>query len=114
MLRTWKTIREALSGAHHDFTNEDLGRAIILLAVPMVLEMAMESLFAIVDVFFVGHLGRAAVASVGLTESLIAVVYTLAMGLSIGITATVARRTGEGDPDAAAHAAAQGIWLGIG
>ena len=113
MLRTWKTIREALSGAHHDFTTEDLGRAIILLAVPMVLEMAMESLFAIVDVFFVGHLGPSAVASVGLTESLIAVVYTLAMGLSIGITATVARRTGEGDPDAAAHAAAQGIWLGI-
>ena len=113
MPSTWKTIREALSGAHHDFTTEDLGRAILLLAVPMVLEMAMESLFAIVDVFFVGRLGPSAVASVGLTESLIAVVYTLAMGLAIGITATVSRRTGEGDPDGAAHAAAQGIWLGV-
>jgi len=114
MSSTWQTIKDALRGAHHDFTTEDLGRAIILLAVPMVLEMAMESVFAIVDVFFVGHLGPSAVASVGLTESLLAVVYTLAMGLSIGIMATVSRRTGEGDPDAAAHAAAQGIWLGIG
>ena len=114
MSSTWQTIKDALRGAHHDFTTEELGRAIILLAVPMVLEMAMESLFAIVDVFFVGHLGPSAVASVGLTESLLAVVYTLAMGLSIGITATVSRRTGEGDPEAAAHAAAQGIWLGVG
>ena len=114
MSETWKTIREALRGAHHDFTTEDLGRAIILLAVPMILEMAMESLFAIVDAFFVGRLGPSALASVGLTESLLAIVYTLAMGLSIGIMATVSRRTGEGDPDGAAHAAAQGIWLGIG
>lgn len=109
----WKTIREALSGAHHDFTTEDLGRAIILLAVPMVLEMAMESLFAIVDIFVVGKVGPTSQAVIGLTESLLAIVYTLAMGLAIGITATVARRTGEGDPDGAAHSAAQGIWLGI-
>jgi Na+-driven multidrug efflux pump len=114
MSSTWQTIKDALRGAHHDFTTEELGRAIILLAVPMMLEMGMESLFAIVDVFFVGHLGPSAVASVGLTESLLAVVYTLAMGLSIGIMATVSRRTGEKDPDGAAHAAAQGIWLGIG
>jgi putative MATE family efflux protein len=114
MSSTWQTIKDALRGAHHDFTTEELGRALILLAVPMILEMAMESIFAIVDVFFVGHLGPSAVASVGLTESLLAVVYTLAMGLGIGITATVARRTGEKDPDGAAHAAAQGVWLGIG
>lgn len=114
MSSTWQSIKDSLRGVHHDFTTEDLGRAIILLAVPMVLEMMMESIFAVVDVYFVGHLGPSAVASVGLTESLLMVVYTLAMGLAIGITATVARRTGEQDPDGAAHAAAQGIWLGIG
>ena len=113
MSTLWRTIRESLSGAHHDFTTEELGRAIILLAVPMVLEMAMESLFALVDIYVVGRVGPTSQAVIGLTESLLAIVYTLAMGLAIGITATVARRTGEGDPDGAAHAAAQGIWLGI-
>ena len=114
MSRTWQTIKDALRGHHHDYTTEELGRAILLLAVPMVLEMVMESVFAVVDVFFVGHLGPAAVATVGLTESYLALVYTLAMGLAIGVTATVARRTGEKDADGAAHAAAQGIWLGVG
>ena len=114
MSDTWKTIKDALGGHRHDYTTEDLGRAIILLAVPMVLEMVMESVFAVVDVFFVGHLGPSAVATVGLTESFLALVYTLAMGLAIGVTATVARRTGEGDADGAAHSAAQGIWLGVG
>jgi MATE family, multidrug efflux pump len=113
MSSTWQTIKDALRGVHHDYTTEDLGRAIILLAVPMVLEMVMESVFAVVDVFFVGHLGPSAVATVGLTESFLMLVYTLAMGLAIGVTATVARRTGEKDPDGAAHSAAQGIWLGV-
>ena len=113
MTGTWQTIKDALRGVHHDYTTEDLGRAILLLAIPMVLEMVMESVFAVVDIYFVGHLGPSAVATVGLTESFLALVYTLAMGLAIGVTATVARRTGEKDPDGAAHSAAQGIWLGV-
>lgn len=111
MPTTWKTIKDALRGGHHDYTTEALGTAIILLAVPMVIEMAMESIFAVVDLYFVSHLGSSATATVGLTESYLAIVYTLAMGLGIGVTATVARRTGEQDHEGAAHAAAQGIWL---
>jgi putative MATE family efflux protein len=79
----------------------------------MVLEMAMESIFAVADVFWVAHLGADAVATVGLTESMLALVYTVAMGLSIGVTATVARRIGERDPERAAETAVQGIWLGV-
>src|SRR5690349_2713859 len=104
MSSTWQTIKDALRGVHHDYTTEVLGRAILLLAIPMVIEMAMESIFAVVDVYFVSHLGASAIATVGLTESYLAIVYTLAMGLGIGVTATVARRTGEKDPDGAAHA----------
>jgi putative MATE family efflux protein len=89
-----------------------LNRAIFLLAVPMVLEMVMESLFAVADVFWVSHLGADAVATVGLTESLMIIIYTLAVGLAIGVTATVARRTGEKATDDAAHAAVQGLSLG--
>lgn len=85
----------------------------MLLAVPMVLEMAMESIFAVTDVFFVSRLGAAAIATVGLTESLLAIIYALAMGLGMGVTAIVARRIGEKDPDGAAHAAAQGLLLGV-
>ena len=114
MSKTWQTIKDALRGVHHDYTTEVLGRAILLLAIPMVIEMAMESIFAVVDVYFVSHLGASAIATVGLTESYLAIVYTLAMGLGIGVTATVARRTGEKDHDGAAHAAAQGIWLAFG
>ncbi len=109
----WETVREAIRGTHHDYTSGPIGRAIILLAVPMVLEMVMESVFAVVDVFWVAHLGPNAVATVGLTESMLTLVYTAAMGLSIGVTAMVARRIGEKNPAGAAEAAVQGIALGV-
>ena len=110
----WATFREALRGSrHHDYTAGPIGRAIILLAVPMVMEMFMESLFAVVDIFWVAHLGADAVATVGLTESMLALVYTAAMGLSIGVGAMVARRIGEKNPAGAAEAAVQGIALGL-
>jgi putative MATE family efflux protein len=110
---TWSTIREAIRGSHQDYTEAPVGRAVILLAVPMVLEMLMESLFLVFDVFFVGKLGADAVATVGITESLMIMVYAVAMGLSIGAAAVVARRIGEKHPDAAAHAAAQAIIFGV-
>ncbi len=110
----WSAARQAIRGTHtHDFTQGDIGRSVILLAIPMVLEMAMESVFAVVDVFFVSRLGADAVATVGLTESLMIMIYTLAMGLGIGATAMVSRRIGERDPDGAARAAMQAIWLGV-
>jgi len=108
----WTDIRDAIRGTEHDYTAGPIGRAIFLLAVPMVIEMMMESIFAVVDVFYVGRLGPAAVATIGLTESLMIVIYTIAFGLSIGATATVARRIGEKDPDGAAHAAVQVLVLG--
>lgn len=109
----WQDLRAALRGTQYDYTSGAIGRAIFLLAVPMVIEMAMESVFAVVDVFFVGRLGAAAVATVGLTESLMIVIYTVAFGLSIGATATVARRIGEKDADGAATAAVQVLILGL-
>jgi putative MATE family efflux protein len=109
----WATVREALRGSHHDYTSGPLGRAILLLAIPMVMEMVMESVFAVADVFWVAHLGADAVTTVGLTESLLTLIYTAAMGLSIGVTAMVARRIGEKNPDGAAEAAVQGIALGL-
>ena len=109
----WQTIREAIRGSHHDYTSGPIGRAIILLAVPMVLEMFMESLFAVADIFWLGHVSADAVATVGLTESMLTVAYTAAMGLSIGVTAMVARRIGEKDPVGAAEVAVQGIALGV-
>lgn len=110
---TWATVKEAVRGTHVDFTEAPIGRAVVLLAVPMVLEMLMESVFAVVDIFFVGRLGAAAVATVGLTESLMVIIYALAVGLSIGAAATVARRIGEKDPDRAALTAVQAIILGL-
>jgi putative MATE family efflux protein len=109
----WATVREAVRGARVDYTTAPVGRAVVLLAVPMVLEMAMESVFAIADVFWVAHLGADAVATVGLTESMLTIIYTVAMGLSIGATALVARRTGEHDAEGAARAAGQAIVLGV-
>ena len=105
-------VRAALRGAQQDYTTGSLNRAIFLLAIPMMLEMAMESLFAVGDVYFVAGLGADAVATVGLTESLLTMVYAVAMGLSMGTTALVARRTGEKDGDAAALAATQAIVAG--
>ena len=90
-------LREAVRGSQRDFTTGSIGLAIFLLAVPMILEMLMESLFAVVDIFFVAKLGAEAVAVVGLTESMMALVYAVAIGLAIGATAVVARRTGEKD-----------------
>lgn len=108
----WQTFKHALRGTGGDPTSGPVGRAIVLLAVPMVLEMAMESVFAVVDIFFVSRLGNEAMAGVALTESLMTIIYTLAMGLSIGVTAMVARRVGEDDPEAAGRAAAQAVLLG--
>src|SRR5690242_8531569 len=109
----WGSIREALRGSHQDYTEGGLNRAILLLAVPMILEMVLESLFAVVDVFWVGRLGADAVATVGITESLLSLVFAVAMGLSLSTTAMVARRIGEKDPEGAAVAAMQAIVLGL-
>jgi putative MATE family efflux protein len=106
-------FREGLRGSERDFTQGAVGPAIVVLAIPMVLEMCMESLFAVVDVFFVSQLGADAVAAVGLTEGMLTIVYSVAMGLVIGATAVVARRIGEKDPDGAAVAAVQVIALGL-
>jgi putative MATE family efflux protein len=110
----WSSVREALKGSHQDFTTGNLNRAILLLAIPMVLEMVLESLFAVVDVFWVGRLGADAVATVGLTESLLSLVFAIGLGLSLSTTAMVARRIGEKDPEGAAVAGAQAIFLGFG
>jgi MATE family, multidrug efflux pump len=109
----WSVVRDAVRGVPHDYTSGSTGRAIVLLAIPMVLEMAMESVFAVVDVFWVSRLGPDAIATVGLTESMLTLVYTAAMGLSIGVAAVVARRIGEKRPEEAAEAAVQGIALGL-
>jgi putative MATE family efflux protein len=111
--RWWSLIREAIRGSHQDYTSGPISRSLVLLAVPMVLETAMESLFALVDVFFVSRLGSDAVATVGLTESMMTLVYTLAIGLSIGVTAMVSRRIGEKDSAGAAQTAVQAIVLGL-
>lgn len=109
----WSAVRASLRGAEHDYTEGPIGRAILLLSVPMVLEVALESVFAITDIFFVSRLGAEAVAAVGLTESLLAVVYALAMGLGMGATAVVARRIGEKDPEAAAESAVQAVFVAL-
>ena len=109
----WSAVKESIRGSHRDYTRGPIGRAILLLAVPMVLEMIMESIFAVVDIFWVSHLGTDAAATVGLTDSLMTLVYALAIGLSIGGMAMVARRIGEGNPDGAARAAVQAIALAL-
>src|SRR5258707_4240936 len=110
----WSSIREAIRGSHQDFTTGSLNRAILLLAIPMVLEMVLESLFAVVDVFWVGRLGADAIATVGLTESLLSLVFAVGLGLSLSTTAMVARRIGEKDKGGAAVAGVQAIVLGLG
>jgi putative MATE family efflux protein len=109
----WCSIREAIRGSHQDYTTGNLNRAILLLAIPMVLEMVLESLFAVVDVFFVGRLGADAVATVGLTESLLSLVFAVAIGFSMSTTAMVARRIGEKDPEDASIAGVQAVILGL-
>jgi putative MATE family efflux protein len=109
----WGAVRESLRGSRQDYTVGPVGRSIILLAIPMVLEMCMESIFAVVDIKWVSYLGPDAMATVGLTESMLTLMYAIAIGLSIGATATVARRIGEHNPDGAARAAIQSLALGL-
>ena len=112
--RWFALIKEAILGSKQDFTAISIDRAIVLLAVPMVLEMAMESLFGIVDIFFVAHLGADSTATVGITEGMLVLVMAVAFGLSMGTTAVVARRVGEHDQNGAAEAAVQSILIGFG
>lgn len=104
-------LKESLNGEEQDYTAGSIPRAAILLAIPMILELSLESVFAVVDMYFVGKLGQNAIATVGLTESVITIIYSLAIGLSTAATAIVARRIGEKDPEAAAHAGAQSMII---
>ena len=113
MKRWWSLIVEAVRGSERDYTEGPIGPALVALSIPMVLEMSMESLFAVVDVFYVSRVSADAVATVGITESMLMIVYTVAMGLGIGAMAVVSRRTGEKDEEGAAQAAAQSIALGL-
>ena len=111
--RCGELLHAALSGRTYDYTSGSIRRAVFLLAIPMMLEMGMESIFAICDIFFVAGLGAEAVAAVGLTEAVITLLYAVAVGLSISVTALVARRIGEKNPEAAAIVAGQTIWIGV-
>lgn len=104
-------IKQSVKGEHQDFTQGSIRKAIVLLAIPMILELSLESVFAVVDMFFVSKLGQNAIATVGLTESVITIIYSIAIGLSTAATATIARRIGEKNPEAAAHAGAQSLIL---
>jgi putative MATE family efflux protein len=106
-------LREAVAGSERDFTQIPMGKAILLLSIPMVLEMIMESVFALVDIFFVSRLGAEAVATVGITESLMTIVYAIGIGLGVGTTALVSRRIGEKRPKDASVAAVQAIFTGL-
>ncbi len=109
----WAIIKQSLNGQEQDYTTGSIRRAVILLAIPMMLEMCMESVFAVVDIYFVSHLGKHATSVVGLTESVITIVYSLAIGVSMAATAMVARRVGEKDPTAAARAGMQAILVSL-
>jgi putative MATE family efflux protein len=107
--RLFSALRMSLNGEQRDYTQGNISKAIFLLAIPMILELSLESVFAVVDMFFVSKLGQHAIATVGLTESVISLVYSIAIGLSTAATAVVARRIGEKNPDGAAHAGAQSL-----
>lgn len=109
----WATVRESLTGSEQDYTSGSLNRAVLMLSVPMVLEMAGEAIFAVTDAFFVARLGHEALSAVGLTESLLELVYAIAIGLSMATTAMIARRIGEKNPKEAAKAAVQAIAIGL-
>ncbi|GBF48661.1 Na+-driven multidrug efflux pump [Leptospira ryugenii] len=109
----WKELKDALAGSEADYTEVNLKRALFLLSVPMVLELVLESVFAVADIYFVGALGSSAVATVGLTETYLFLLYSVAMGLSFSVTAIVARRIGEKEKEQAALAAVQSLWIGI-
>ncbi len=108
-----EAIKQSLKGEEHDYTQGSISRAVVLLAIPMILELSLESVFAVVDMFFVGKLGQNAIATVGLTESVITIIYSIAIGLSTAATAIVARRIGEKNSEGAAHAGAQSIIIGL-
>ena len=110
----FQLFKEAIKGNEKVYTAGSINRALILLAIPMMLEMTMESLFALVDAFFVGGLGKAAIATVGLTESVLSIIYAIALGISMAATAIVARRIGEKDTEGAARAAVQAVYLAMG
>ncbi len=112
-LNILRLFKEAITGGEQEYTTGSINKAIFMLSVPMILEMAMESLFAVVDVFFVSKLGVDAVATVGLTESMLTLIYSAAMGLGMGATALVARRVGEKNKDGAAHAGMQAVYVGL-
>src|ERR1700741_1486178 len=111
--RVIDVIRQSLNGEQMDYTQGSIRRAVFLLAIPMILELSLESVFALVDMFFVGKLGQDAIATVGLTESFVTIIYSIAIGLSTGATAIVARRIGEKNPEAAAHAGAQSLIVAL-
>lgn len=108
-----RLFAQAVKGVEQDYTTGSINKAIFMLSVPMILEMVMESLFAVVDVFFVSKLGTDAIATVGLTESMLTILYSVAWGISMGATALVARRIGEKNPDGAAHGGMQAIYVGV-
>lgn len=103
-------IRQSLNGELQDYTTGSIRKAVILLAIPMMLEMCMESVFAVVDIYFVSQLGKHATSTVGLTESVITIVYSLAIGISMAATAMLARRVGEKNNEAASKAGMQSIF----
>lgn len=113
MKKWFQLLREAVRGSEESFTEGSINRAIFLLSVPMILEMVMESLFAVVDIFFVSKVGIDAVATVGLTESVMTLIYSVAIGLSTAATATIARRVGEGNHNQARHAIGQVILISL-
>jgi putative MATE family efflux protein len=109
----WTELADAIRGTGADYTKIPLPRAVFLLAVPMVLELVLESTFAVVDIFFVGKLGSSAVATVGLTETLLFLIYAIGMGLAMAVTAVVARRVGEGEREQAAVTTVQAVWIAL-